>query len=217
MSDDPLYLSLKVTLTSTLISMVLGVSIAWILARKRFPGRSLAEGISLTPLVLPPTVLGYYLLVAMGADSAIGRWYHGLTGSQLVFDFNGIVIAACIGSLPLLIRQAQVAFQEIDRDLEDAARSSGASEWQVFRHITVPLARRGIIAGTALAFARALGDFGATLMVGANLPGRTRTLPLAVYNAYYAGDGETAKRLSILLAAIAIVIGVLAARLSHRD
>jgi molybdate transport system permease protein len=207
-------LSLKVSACATLLTLLFGTGIAYLLARKRFPGRSLLEGITLLPLVLPPTVLGYYLLVALGAEGAVGRWYHRMTGSDLVFSFSGIVIAAWVGSIPLFIRQAQVAFAEIDPDLENAARSSGAGEWQVFRHITVPLARRGLIAGTVLAFARALGDFGATLMVGGNIPGQTRTLSLAVYDTWQAGEDATASSLAMLLSAIALFVAVSAARLS---
>lgn len=209
-----LLLSLQVAACSTLLTILLGTGIAYLLARRRFPGRSLVEGLSLLPLVLPPTVLGYYLLVALGADSTPGRWYAWITGADLVFSFNGIVLAAFVGSTPLFIRQAQVAFAEVDRDLEDSARSCGASEWQVFRHVTLPLARRGLIAGTVLAFARALGDFGATLMVGGNIPGRTRTLSLAVYDAWQAGDDATASGLALLLASIALVVAIYASHLT---
>lgn len=209
-----LLLSLQVAACSTLLTILLGTGIAYLLARKRFPGRSLVEGLSLLPLVLPPTVLGYYLLVALGADSTPGRWYARITGTDLVFSFNGIVLAAFIGSIPLFIRQAQVAFAEVDRDLENSARSCGAGEWQVFRYITLPLSRRGLIAGTVLAFARALGDFGATLMVGGNIPGRTRTLSLAVYDAWQAGDSATASGLALLLVSIALVIAIYASHLT---
>jgi molybdate transport system permease protein len=211
-----LVLSLQVSLCATLLSILVGTAAAYLLARWRFPCRSLAEGVALLPLVIPPTVLGYYLLVAMGTDSPLGRLYTRLTGADLVFSFTGIVIAAFIGSLPLFIRQAQVAFAEVDRDMEHAARSSGASEWQVFRYITLPLARRGIIAGTVLAFARAMGDFGATLMVGGNIPGRTRTLSLAVYDAWLTGDHATASGLALLLVSVALCVAVLASHLTER-
>lgn len=211
-----LLLSLQVSLCATLLTVLLGTGAAYLLARRRFPCRSLAEGIALLPLVMPPTVLGYYLLVAMGADSPLGRLYTRLTGADIVFSFTGIVIAAFVGSMPLYIRQAQVAFAEVDRDMESAARSSGASEWQVFRYITLPLARRGIIAGTVLAFARALGDFGATLMVGGNIPGRTRTLSLAVYDTWQAGDNATASGLALLLVSVALCVAVFASYLTER-
>jgi molybdate transport system permease protein len=212
-----LLLSLKVSVSATVLAILAGTPIAYLLARGRFPGRSLVEGISLLPLVMPPTVLGYYLLVAFGSDSALGRMYTRLTGADLVFSVHGIVLAAFIGGIPLFIRQAQVAFSEIDPDLESAARSSGATGWQVFRYITAPLARRGLIAGAVLAFARALGDFGATLMVGANIPGRTRTLALAVYNSWEAGDDATASSLALLLAAVALVVAVAASAMTRSD
>lgn len=211
-----LLLSLQVSLCATLLTLLAGTGAAYLLARRRFPLRSLAEGTVLLPMVMPPTVLGYYLLVAMGADSPVGRLYTRLTGADIVFSFTGIVIAAFVGSMPLYIRQAQVAFAEVDRDMESAARSSGASEWQVFRYITLPLARRGIIAGTVLAFARALGDFGATLMVGGNIPGRTRTLSLAVYDAWQAGDNATASGLALLLVSVALCVAVFASSLTER-
>jgi molybdate transport system permease protein len=210
-----LLLSLKVSICTTLLTLLLGTGVAYLLARRRFPGRSVVEALSLLPLVMPPTVLGYYLLVVMGVDSAVGRWYTRLTGTDLVFSFTGIVIAAFVGSIPLFIRQAQVAFAEVDRDLEDSARSCGASEGQVFRYITLPLARRGLIAGTVLAFARSLGDFGATLMVGGNIPGQTRTLALAVYDTWQAGDNATASGLALLLASVAFFIAIFASRLTQ--
>jgi molybdate transport system permease protein len=212
---DALLLSLKTAGLATILSVIIGTGIAYVLARRRFPGRRLAEGLTLLPLVLPPTVLGYYLLVAMGRDTFLGRWYRWLTGADLVFDFSGIVVAACVSGIPLFIRQAQVAFAGVDPELETSARAYGAGEWQVFFYITVPLARRGLIAGTVLAFARALGEFGATFMVGANIPGRTRTLPLAVYNAWLANDDATALGLCLLLSGIALTVAVLATHLSE--
>ena len=167
-------------------------------------------------MVLPPTVMGYALLVGMGPDSAPGRWYRAITDSDLVFSFNGIVVAACIASVPFYIWQAQVALSEVDRDLEDSARTEGAGEMGVFRFITVPLASRGIIAGVVLTFARALGDFGTTLMVGGNIPGMTHTLPLAVYDAWQADQHKIAQGASLLLASIALVISVSAARLTRK-
>jgi molybdate transport system permease protein len=209
-----LVLSLQVAAWATLFTGLSGAALAWILARRCFPGKALIEGISLLPLVMPPTVLGYYLLVTLGAESWLGRAYRRAFDADLAFSFNGIVIAAVVSSFPLFVRQAQVAFAEVDRDLEDSARSMGAGEWEVLRHITLPLARRGLIAGTVLAFARALGDFGATLMVGGSIPGATRTLSLAVYDSWQAGDSATAGALALLLAAAAFLTSLLATRLS---
>ncbi len=213
----PLLLSLKVSAAATLLAVLLGTAVAFFLAKRRFPGKALVQGLSVLPMVLPPTVLGYALLVGAGRDSAFGGWYRALTGSDLVFTFNGIVIAACLASIPFYIWQAQVAFSEVERDLEDSARMEGAGEGVVFWRITIPLARRGIIAGTVLTFARALGDFGATLMVGGNIPGRTHTLPLAVYDAWQSDQNELARGLSLLLAAVALVVAVTAARMTQGD
>jgi len=210
-----LALSLQAASWATLLTAVVGTGAAWLLARRSFPGRTLAEGVTVLPLVLPPTVLGYYLLVAFGVDSWPGRLFRALTGGDLVFSFPGIVLAAFVGSLPLYLRQAQTAFAGIDRELEDSARAFGASEWQVFRQVTLPLAQRGIAAGAALAFARALGDFGATLMVGGNIPGHTRTLALAVYDAWQAGDSAAASGMALMLAAIALAVSLAATRLAY--
>jgi molybdate transport system permease protein len=159
------------------------------------------------------------MLVVLAPSSGLGRFYHHVTGHELAltFNFSGIVIAACVSSVPLFLRQAQVAFAEIGRAVEDSARMMGASEWEVFRFITAPLARRGLIAGMALAFARSLGDFGATLMVGANIPGVTRTLSLRVYDAWQSGDDDTARGLALLLSAIAIGVAVVASQLAKSD
>lgn len=212
---DQVVLSLEVSLAATALSMLAGTAVAFILARRRFPGRSVLEGIVYLPLTLPPTVLGYYLLVALGDASPIGRAWRSITGSGLVFTFWGIVIAAAITSAPLYITNAMIAFASVDREMEDAARVVGAGEWTVFLRVTVPNASRGIIAGTVLAFARALGDFGATLMVGGSIPGRTRTLPLGVYDAWQQGQDRIALGLSLLLSAIALTVAVASALLSH--
>src|SRR5262249_28464008 len=203
----------------TLLASLIGTPIAWLLAKRRFSGKPLIEGITLMPLVLPPTVLGYYLLVALAPASGLGRFYQRFTGSELAltFNFTGTVIAACVASIPLYLRQAQVGFAEISLEIEDSARTMGATEWQVFRYITAPLARRALIAGIALTVAGSLGDFGATLMVGANIPGVTRTLSLRVYDAWQSGDDRTAQGIALLLSGIAIAVSVLAAQLSKTD
>ena len=213
---DQVLLSLEVSLAATLLSVLAGSVVAWVLARKRFPGRSLLEGLAILPLTLPPTVLGYYLLVTFADASPVGRLWRTITGSGLVFSFEGIVLAAAITSAPLYIMHAMVAFASVDRDLEDAARVVGASEWTVFTRVTLPAAARGVMAGAVLAFARALGDFGATLMVGGSIPGRTRTLPLAVYDAWQQGEDRRALGLSLLLSAIALGVAVASASLSNR-
>ena len=213
---EPLFLSLKVSLAATFLAVAAGTAIAYLLAKRRFPGRALAQGLSVLPMVLPPTVLGYILLIAMGPDSAPGRLYRSVTGTDIAFSFSGIVLAACVAAVPFYIWQAQVAFSEVDRDLEDSARIEGAGEAQVFRRITIPLAARGITAGVVLTFARAIGDFGATLMVGGNIPGLTHTLPLAVYDAWQANQHRLAQGASLVLASIALVVSVSAARLTQK-
>jgi molybdate transport system permease protein len=218
-NDLPIYLSLKVACASTLLAVLAGGPVAWALAKRRFPAKAVVEGITLMPLVLPPTVLGYYLLVVLVPTSGLGKFYHRVTGAELLltFNFSGIVIAACVASIPLFLRQAQVAFAEVSQEIEDSARIMGASEWEVVRFITAPLARRGIVAGMALTFARSLGDFGATLMVGANIPGITRTLSLRVYDAWQAGEDDTARGIALLLSAIAITVAIFASQLSKSD
>jgi molybdate transport system permease protein len=211
---SPFFLSLRVAVGATLLSALIGLPIGYALARRRVPGRAVWEGVVLLPLVLPPTVLGYYLLVLLGRRSPLGQAIRSLTGLSLVFTWQGAVLAACIVSMPLLIRTVQAAFSEVDDDLIAAARTMGASEAQAFWHVLLPLARRGLVAGIGLAFARALGDFGTTLMVAGDIPGATRTMPLAVYDAVTAGDERTALVFVLLLSVLCLVFSLVAARLS---
>ncbi len=201
------WLSLRIATGATLLSLLLGMPLAWLLSRRRVPGRPLWEGLVLLPLVMPPTVLGYYLLTLLGARSPLAHAFHVLTGHDLslVFTWQGATLAASIVSLPLLVRTLQTGFSAIDADLLDAARVSGASETQLVRHIVLPLVRPSLLAGTGLAFARALGDFGATLMVGGNIPGQTHTLSLAIYDAYNAGNEPLTNTLVALLFLICLV------------
>lgn len=182
----PLTLSLRVAFISTLVVTTVGVALGWLLARRSFPGREVLDAVFTLPLILPPTVLGYYLLVLLGRSSPAGRLIERVTGEPLVFTWKGAVVAAAVGALPLVVKTARASFASVERDYEDAARTLGKSEWQVFARVTLPLASRGVAAAAVLAFARALGDFGATLMVAGNIPGRTQTLPLAVYDAVQA-------------------------------
>jgi|SRR5579884_355093 len=216
MDWSPFFLSLKVAACATALSILVGVPIAYALARRRVPGRAAWEGVTLLPLVLPPTVLGYYLLVALGRRSPLGRAIHALTGGTVVFTWQGAALAACLVSIPLLIRTAQAAFASVEEELLAAARTMGASEWQAFRYVLLPLSRRGLIAGVGLAFARALGDFGATLMVAGDIPGVTRTMPLAVYDAVYAGDDHTALVFVLLLSALCLVFSLFASFFTAR-
>ncbi len=202
----PLVLSLRVATLATLITTVLGVSGAYVLARLRFPGRGLLEAVASLPIVLPPTVLGYYLLVALGRSSPIGRAWEAVTGSPLVFTWQAAVIAAAVASLPYSLRAATAAIAAVDRSYEEAARVSGLHGVRLATTVTLPLAGRGIVAGISLAFARALGDFGTTIMVAGNIPGRTQTMPIAVYDRVQAFDNATAGLLAAVLAAVAITV-----------
>ena len=210
----PLWLSLRVAGWATVFSILLGLPLALLLARTRFPGRGLLEGLTLLPLVLPPTVLGYALLVGLGSRGRLGQWLLRI-GHPLVFTWQGAVVAACVVSLPLFVTQARVALAAVDPDVLNAARTDGAGPGSILRFILLPLARRGLIAGVTLAFARALGDFGATLMVAGDTPGQTQTLPLALYDAVQSGDGHTATLLALLSAGICLFVCVLAARLAR--
>jgi molybdate transport system permease protein len=202
----PLALSIKVALIATALVAVIGVALGWLLARRRFFGREMLDALVTLPLVLPPTVLGYYLLALLGRNSAIGRAIEAVTGQPLVFTWQGAVAAAAIGSLPLVVKTSRAAIGSVDRELEDAARTLGQSEWRVFRRVTLPLASRGIAAAAMLAFARSLGDFGATLMVAGNIPGRTQTAAIAIYDAAQAGRDDYALTLALILSAIAVVL-----------
>ncbi|HXG68118.1 MAG TPA: molybdate ABC transporter permease subunit [Blastocatellia bacterium] len=200
----PLLLSLRVALIATAIAVLLGVALAWALARRRFIGREILDAVATLPLVLPPTVLGYYLLVLVGRGSPIGRAIESVFGQPLVFTWQGAVLAAAIGALPLVIKTSRAAIAGVDENLENAARTLGQTEWQVFRRVTLPLAFRGIVAAAMLAFARSLGDFGATLMVAGNIPGRTQTAAIAIYDATQAGRDEYALTLVLILSAMAL-------------
>jgi len=177
----PVWLSLRVAGLATVLTLAIGLPLAWALARRRFPGRDLVEAAVVLPLVLPPTVLGYYLLLLIASRGPVGRVL-GTAGIELAFTWRAAVLAACVGSIALLIKAAQAGFESVDVRLEQAARSLGRSEWGIFWSITLPLAWRSVVAGTVLAFCRALGDFGITLMVAGSIPGLTQTLPLAIYD-----------------------------------
>jgi molybdate transport system permease protein len=209
----PLWLSLRVASVSTALALVGGLALAWVLANTQFRGRDVLDAVVTLPLVLPPTVLGYYLLVLLGRESWLGALYEGITGSPLVFTWQGAVVAALLHSAPLLIKTARAALESVDHSYERAARVLGSSEWRLFWRVTFPLAWRSILAGVALCFARSLGDFGATLMVAGNIPGRTQTVAVAIYDAVEAGNGHVARVLVIAVSAIALVVLTLANRL----
>ncbi|HVK56019.1 MAG TPA: molybdate ABC transporter permease subunit [Burkholderiales bacterium] len=210
----PLALSLKVAAWATGVNLVLGVAVGWILARRRFIGREFIDAVLTLPMVLPPTVLGYYLLVMIGKRGWLGGWLHEQFGINLIFTWQGAVIAASIVAFPLVQKSARAAFEGVDPQLEKAARVLGLTEWAVFFRVTLPMAWRGILAGVLLAFARALGEFGATLMVAGSIPGRTQTLSVAVYEAVQAGQDSTANLLVLITSLVCIVALLMAGRLA---
>jgi molybdate transport system permease protein len=212
----PLWLSLKVAGLSTAISLIIGLGLAYLLASRRFRGREVVDAAATLPLVLPPTVLGYYLLVVLGRESALGRLYEWAFGQPLVFTWQAAVVAAMFHAIPLLVKSARAAFETVEKSYERAARNLGASEWRVFWRVTLPLARRSIFAAGVLAFARSLGDFGITIMIAGNIPGRTQTVAVAIYDAVEAGHGALARTLVLIISALAIGILYLANRFEQR-
>ena len=213
---DALLLSLRVAILATLLNALVGVPLAWVLARRRFPGRAVLDLVVTVPLILPPTVTGYYLIVLFGRRGWLGAPLYQLTGWSVAFTWYAAVVAATIMALPLLVRTAKAAFESVDRDLERAAYTLGRSEWRTAVEVTLPLARNGILAGLVLAFARALGEFGATLMLAGNIPGKTATVPLAIYTAVQTGEDATALLLVGILTALSCLVIVAANRLGAR-
>jgi molybdate transport system permease protein len=213
----PLWLSLRVAAVATLVSLGLGLWIAYLLANRRFRGKELLDALVTLPLVLPPTVLGYYLLVVLGRSSPLGHVYEWAFGGPLVFTWQAAVVASTLHAIPLLVKSARAAFETVDRSYEKAARNLGASDWRVFWRVTLPLSRRAVIAATVLAFARALGDFGATLMIAGDIPGRTQTAAIAIYDAVEGGNTVVARVLVLVLSVMAMAIVYAANRLQQRQ
>lgn len=209
-----LFLSLKVAGWATAINLVVGIAVGYALARLRFPGRDLLDTLLTLPMVMPPTVLGYYLLVLMGRRSWLGAWLYEHFGINLIFTWQGAVIAAALVAFPLVFKPARAAFEAVDSQLEQAARVLGISELGLFFRVTLPLAWRGIMAGVLLAFARALGEFGATLMVAGSIPGKTQTLSIAVYEAVQAGQDDVANTLVLITSLVCVVALLTAGRLA---
>jgi molybdate transport system permease protein len=208
-----LALTLKVAGWATAINLVLGVAAGWLLARRRFIGREFVDAVLTLPLVLPPTVMGYYLLVVIGKRGWLGHWLQQSFGINLIFSWQGAVLAATIVAFPLVLKSARAAFESVDPQLEQAARVLGLNEWAVFFRVSVPMAWPGILAGTLLVFARSLGEFGATLMVAGSIPGRTQTLSVAVYEAVQAGQDSVANVLVLITSITCIVVLLSAGRL----
>ncbi|MHC1700737.1 MAG: molybdate ABC transporter permease subunit [Humidesulfovibrio sp.] len=202
----PLGLTLKVALTATAGACVCGVGAGFALSRRGLPGRELLDAVCTLPLVLPPTVIGYYLLVLFGRRGVLGQWLQESFGVSLVFTWQGAALAACVVAFPLVCKAARTAFEGVDQNLEHAARSLGSGEASVFLRVSLPLAWRGVLSGTMLALARAMGEFGATLMLAGNLPGRTQTLSLALYDATQAGRDNEALFLVLLTSLVCIAL-----------
>lgn len=205
-----LLLSLKVATWATAVTLVVGLALGFLLARARFPGREVLDTLLTLPMVMPPTVLGYYLLVLLGRQGPVGASLQKTFGVSLIFTWQGAVVAASIVAFPLVLKPARAAFEAIDPRLEQAARVLGLTEAAVFFRVTLPLAWRGILAGVLLAFARALGEFGATLMVAGSIPGKTQTLSVAVYEAVQAGQDDVANTLVLITSAVCVTVLLLA-------
>jgi molybdate transport system permease protein len=208
--------SARMAVSSTLLILPFGVALAWLLARRDWPGKTFVETFVSLPLVLPPVVTGLVLLELFGKRGPLGHWLHAQLGLDVVFTWKAVVLALGVMALPLLVRAARTAIEEVNPALEQIARTLGASEWRVFFTVTLPLARRGIFAGVLLAFARALGEFGATIMVAGNIPGRTTTLPVAIYSDVQAGDDAHAWTLAGISTVIAFLALWLGEKLSRR-
>jgi len=202
----PFWLSLKVAVIATTISLVVGLALAYALARYRFRGREFVDSLITLPIVLPPTVLGYYLLVVIGRNSPMGQAFEAVFGFPLVFTWQAAVVAATFHSIPWLVKSARAALESVDSTMEKAARTLGATEWRVFLRVTLPLARRSILAATVFAFARALGDFGVTIMIAGNIPGKTQTMAVAIYDSVQSGNTGPANWMVLIISVTAVGI-----------
>ncbi|MGA2451145.1 MAG: molybdate ABC transporter permease subunit [Polyangiaceae bacterium] len=206
MDFAPLLLSLKVATTATALAAVVGIAVAALLANVRFPGRDLVDVLITAPIVLPPTVLGYYVLVALGRRSVLGHAFEATFGTSIVFTQMGAVVAATVGALPLVVKSGRAALEQVDVALMRAARTLGAAPLRAFLTVQLQLAARGVMAAVMLAFARALGDFGVTLMVAGDIPGETQTASLAIYDSIQGHHDNTALGLVLALGLVAISI-----------
>jgi molybdate transport system permease protein len=202
----PLWLSLRVAAFATLFVLLFGTFAAYWLSHKTFRGKALVDSLITLPLVLPPTVLGYYLLVLIGRTSPFGHIYEAVFGQPLVFTWQAAVVAAILHSAPIYIKAARVILEGVDYRYEWVAHSLGASEWRTFWRVTLPLAWRGLSSLASLSFARSLGDFGATIMVAGNIPGRTQTLSVAIFDAAESGNGRLARILVLVVSATALAL-----------
>lgn len=205
-SLGPLWLSLQLAAITTVILLVVGAPLAWWLATTRSGWKPAISAVVALPIVLPPTVLGFYLLVVLGPYGAIGRWWVQMTGDTLTFSFTGLVIASCFYSLPFAVQPLQSAFESLSRQPLEAARTLGAKPIDAFLSVAVPMAAPGFVTATVLSFAHTLGEFGVVLMVGGNIPGETRVISIAIFDHVEALDYASAHRLSALLLVFAFVV-----------
>ena len=202
---NPIVLSLQCSFVSALINLPWGIFWGWILARKDFPGKNLLQTLLYFPLVLPPVLTGYFLLIILSPNALLGHFFSNMLGWQFVFDWKGVVLAASVVSGPFMIQMMKEAVQGVDARMELAARSLGASPWRVFWSVTFPLCRHGVIAGFFLVFARSLGEFGATIIFAGNIAGKTQTIPVAIYSKVYLG--QEAEMFPFVLAALILAYG----------
>lgn len=214
MDTFPLVLSLEVAFVATLASLFLALAVAWALSFLDFRGKELLDAAITLPLVLPPTVLGYYLLIVIGRESWIGQLWESLTGSPLVFTPKAAVIAAIVHSAPLLVKYFRAAIESVDPIYVKAARSLGLSEFTIYLRVILPLCQRAIAASTVLAFARSLGDFGVTIMIAGNIPGKTQTLSVAIYDAVESGNASLARWLVLIVSLIGLIVVWLSNRMN---
>jgi molybdate transport system permease protein len=210
-----LRLSLQVASIATLVVSVMGIAIGFILAKRNFRTKELLDSILTLPLVLPPTVTGYYLIILLGRRGLLGQYIYKLTGWTVTFTWQAAVIAASVIALPLMVKSARAAIESVDPQYEIASYTLGKSEFQTFLRITLPLAKRGIIAGIVLSFARALGEFGATLILAGNIPGKTQTMPLAIYEAVISGEDARAQVLALILTGVSVSVIYITNKLSR--
>lgn len=215
MNHSPFTLSLWVSSWAGGFALIVGTLLAWTLVKIPFKGKWMLEGLIMAPLVLPPTLLGYYLLLLLG-QRGLGPWIEQVFGIRLVFSLTGAVIAATIAALPLVVQTVQVSIAAISREIEEAGRMDGCSRWDLFWRIDLPLIWRGLLAGGVLGFLRAMGDFGATLMVAGNIPGRTQTMSMAIYDATQANDTLRANQLALILTSLGFGLIFLVLRLRQR-
>lgn len=207
---EPVIISLKTALVSTIFTLVIGIILAWIFARFEFPLKEFWEGFIILPMVLPPSVTGYALLMTLGKNGIIGKLLFGIFGINIIFTWKAACISAIVVSLPLMYQSCKAAFLNVDEIFEKAAQTLGASQRRIFFRIALPLASHGIISGIVLSFARALGEFGATLMIAGNIPGKTQTIPIAIYFAVDSGDARTANILVgiVVLFSFTVIYGL---------